>query len=77
MVPHQHWCQLLSAEAVDEALALDQEGVVNVVAVAGVQEGLHIGHGYNIYYAFLVKCKRFMDRFGKEKLTPMLVRDKD
>lgn len=32
--------------------------------------------GYNIYYAFLVKCIRFEERFGKPKLTPMLVREK-
>ena len=38
---------------------------------------LDTGHGYNIYYAFLVKCRRFIDRFGKEKLTPMLVRDRE
>jgi hypothetical protein len=42
-----------------------------------VETLLDTGHGYNIYYAFLVKCKRFIDRFGKEKLTPMLVREKD
>ena len=32
--------------------------------------------GYNIYYAFLVKCIRFEERFGKPKLAPMLVREK-
>lgn len=31
--------------------------------------------GYPVYYAFLVKCVRFMERFGKPKLTPMLVRE--
>ena len=31
--------------------------------------------GYNIYYAFLVKCIRFEERFQKPKLTPMLVRE--
>ena len=35
-----------------------------------------LGCGYNIYYAFLVKCPLFMERFGKEKLTPMLVRER-
>lgn len=34
-----------------------------------------LGCGYNIYYAFLVKCPRFMERYGKPKLTPMLVRE--
>lgn len=33
--------------------------------------------GYNIYYAFLVKCVRFEERFQKPKLTPMLVRERD
>jgi len=31
-----------------------------------------LGCGLNVYYAFLVKCQRFIDIFGKEKLTPML-----
>ena len=33
------------------------------------------GCGLNIYYLFLVKCPRFMQYFGKEKMTPMLLRD--
>lgn len=33
--------------------------------------------GYNIFYAFLVKCIRFEERFQKPKLTPMLVRERD
>ena len=33
--------------------------------------------GYNIYYAFLVKCIRFEERFGRPKLTPMLVRERE
>ena len=33
--------------------------------------------GYNIYYAFLVKCIRFEQRFGKPKLTPMLVSERE
>ena len=35
-----------------------------------------LGCGYNIYYAFLIKCQLFIDRFGKPKLTPMLVKEK-
>ena len=35
-----------------------------------------LGCGYNIYYAFLVKCPRFVELFQREKLTPMLVREK-
>ena len=33
------------------------------------------GSGYNIYYAFLIKCERFMAEFGQPKLTPMLLRE--
>ena len=32
------------------------------------------GAPLNIYYAFLVKCSRFINRFGKPKLTPMLTK---
>ena len=34
------------------------------------------GCGYNVYYAFLVKCSRFVKVFGQPKLTPMLVRER-
>jgi len=33
--------------------------------------------GYNIYHAFLVKCIRFEERFGRPRMTPMLVRERD
>lgn len=36
-----------------------------------------LGSGYNIYFAFLVKCIRFQQLFQKPKLTPMLVREWD
>ena len=55
--------------------ALQAADVIIAKGQANVETLLDTGHGYNIYYAFLVKCKRFIDRFGKEKLTPMLVRD--
>ena len=32
--------------------------------------------GYNIYYAFLVKCIRFIERYQKPKLTPMFVKER-
>ena len=35
-----------------------------------------LGCGYNVYYAFLVKCSRFVQRFGKPLMTPMLVRER-
>ena len=34
------------------------------------------GCGYNIYYAFLVKCQRFVTVFGKPMFTPMLVKER-
>ena len=34
------------------------------------------GCGYNVYYAFLVKCKLFMERFEKPLMTPMLVAER-
>ena len=36
-----------------------------------------LGCGLNIYYAFLVKCPLFMERFGKPKLTPMFLRERN
>ena len=35
-----------------------------------------LGAGYNIYYAFLIKCPRFMSRYQKPKLTPMFVKER-
>ena len=35
-----------------------------------------LGCGYNIYYAFLIKCQRFINLFQKEKLTPMFHRER-
>ena len=57
--------------------ALCRADVVIAKGQANVETLLDTGHGYNIYYAFLVKCRRFIDRFGKAKLTPMLVRERD
>lgn len=54
--------------AMDEADVILSKGQGNVETL--------LGCGYNIYYAFLVKCGRFMERFGKPKLTPMLVKER-
>ena len=35
-----------------------------------------LGCGYNVYYAFLVKCIRFQELFHKPAFTPMLVRER-
>ncbi len=35
-----------------------------------------LGCGYNIYYAFLIKCPLFEKRFGKPQFTPMFVKER-
>lgn len=65
----------LASEELKEALC--RADVIIAKGQANVETLLDTGHGYNIYYAFLVKCRRFIDRFGKAKLTPMLVRERD
>lgn len=62
---------LLSPEAKE---ALDTADVILAKGMANC-ETMH-GCGYNVYYAFLVKCQRFVQRFGKPMLTPMLVRER-
>ena len=64
----------LASPELKEALA--SADVVISKGQANVETLLDTDHGCNIYFAFLVKCKRFIDRFGREKLTPMLVHDK-
>ena len=64
-----------ASEELKEALC--RADVVIAKGQANVETLLDTGHGYNIYYAFLVKCRRFIDRFGQAKLTPMLVRERD
>ena len=53
--------------------ALDTADVVLAKGMANV-ETLY-GCGYNIYYAFLVKCQKFVNLFQKPLMTPMLVRE--
>lgn len=54
--------------------ALDTSDVILAKGMANC-ETMH-GCGYNVYYAFLVKCQRFANLFGKPMLTPMLVRER-
>lgn len=61
----------LSAEAI---AALESTDVILSKGQGNV-ETLY-GCGYNIYYAFLIKCPRFMQLFDKPKLTPMLLRER-
>jgi uncharacterized protein with ATP-grasp and redox domains len=62
---------LLSREAKE---AMDTADVILAKGMANC-ETLH-GCGYNVYYAFLVKCPRFVERFKKPMLTPMLVKER-
>lgn len=59
---------LLGAEAKQ---AFETADVIFAKGQANVETLL--GCGYPIFYAFLIKCPRFIDRFQKPKLTPMLV----
>ena len=55
-------------QALEEADVILSKGQGNVETL--------LGCGYNIYYAFLVKCPLFMERFAKPKLAPMLVKER-
>jgi len=61
---------LLGEEA---AQALKQADVILAKGMANC-ETMH-GCGLNVYYAFLVKCQRFVTLFDKPMLTPMFVRE--
>ena len=61
----------LSAEAKN---AMDTADVI-IAKGQGNAETL-LGCGYNIYYAFLIKCPLFVEKFGREKFTPMLVKER-
>ena len=52
-------------KAMDAADVILSKGMANVETLYGC--------GYNIYYAFLVKCVRFEALFQKPLMTPMLV----
>ena len=62
---------LLSEEA---RQALRQADVVFAKGMGNAETML--GCGYNVYYAFLIKCPRFVERFHKPMLTPMLLRER-
>ena len=65
MIP---WLGAEAKRALEEADVILAKGMANT-------ETMH-GCGYNVYYAFLVKCQRFVDRFQKPMLTPMLVKER-
>lgn len=59
--------ELLSEEA---TRALEESDVVLAKGMANAESML--GCKYNVYYAFLVKCIRFVNLFEKPMMTPML-----
>ena len=59
-----------------EILELAEEGSFAVPAFNVYNVETLLGCGLNVYYAFLIKCRRFIDLFGKEKFTPMLYRER-
>ena len=54
-------------EAMGTADVIISKGMGNVETLYGC--------GYNIYYAFLVKCQHFINLFQKPLMTPMLVKE--
>ena len=54
-------------QAMDEADVILAKGMGNTETMFGC--------GYNVYYAFLVKCPRFVHLFGKPMMTPMFIPD--
>lgn len=59
----------------DEASqALQTSDVILAKGMANVET--MFGCGLNVYYAFLIKCHRFVDRFGKPMFTPMFLRER-
>lgn len=56
-----------SRQAMDQADVILSKGMGNCETLFGC--------GYNIYYAFLVKCEKFQSIFQKPLMTPLFVRD--
>ncbi len=56
----------------EEAKQAVNEADVIIAKGQGNTETLY-GCGLNVYYAFLIKCSRFVQVFGQPLLTPMLV----
>lgn len=54
-------------QAIEQADVILAKGMGNTETLFGC--------GYNVYYAFLIKCERFIEFFRKTKLTPMFIKD--
>lgn len=59
----------------DARKALETADVILAKGMANC-ETMH-GCGYNVYYAFLIKCQRFVERFGKPMFTPVLIKERE
>lgn len=55
-------------QALEEADVILAKGMGNTETMFGC--------GYNVYYAFLVKCQKFVRLFDKPMFTPMLVKER-
>ena len=64
--------KLLGREAKE---ALEKADVIIAKGQANAETLLD--SGYNIYFAFLIKCVRFIERYKRPKLTPMLVKEQN
>ena len=62
--------RLLSAQA---RAAMEEADVILAKGMANTET--MFGCGYNVYYAFLIKCPRFEVLFGKPMMTPMFIRE--
>lgn len=62
--------ELLSDEA---KRALEEADVILAKGMGNTETML--GCGYNVYYAFLVKCPRFVQIFDKPLFTPMFIKE--
>jgi len=60
----------LSPEAEEALKAADV-----IIAKGMANTETMFGCGYNVYYAFLIKCQRFVTKFGHPMFTPMLIRE--
>ncbi len=63
---------LLSREALE---AIEQADVILAKGMGNVETML--GCGYNVYYAFLVKCVRFASYFNAPMMKPLFLREQD
>lgn len=54
-------------KALDEADVILAKGMGNVESMYGC--------GYNVYYAFLIKCERLMQVFDVPRFTPLFIRE--